>query len=331
MSVGEILRDLGRFLDECEERDGVRGVELSHGDGPEEERPLVAEIDVAFPLDGTGGLSIHAADVDSEGGIQFTFASPSGIVPAAEHDVEVDVTDASIGTDGVVTATLAASAPVDDGSGTTTRMVTSAANGSDGQPGSGRGSDVPPFRDAELLAEVYGSCDTFAEMTDEIGMDVTAETVRRYMIDHGIHEPNSYATSDTDGADDAGSDGGGATAPEAADRDTGGSETDDPTTDGTGTGDPNTPAGADAEQVVLADGIGLPDDVTAETLIETVQRSNTILEVKQDIGIERQDALEMLQELNLIDLVIGRLTTETGRDISREEVIERLREASATA
>jgi hypothetical protein len=87
----------------------------------------------------------------------------------------------------------------------------------------------------------------------------------------------------------------------------------------------------DSEQVVLADGIGLPDDVTVETLIETVKRSNTIYEVKQNVGIERQDALEMLRELNLLDLVVGRLATEAERDISREEIVDRLREASTTA
>ncbi len=49
----------------------------------------------------------------------------------------------------------------------------------------------PPYRDPECLAAVYDSEDTFAEMTDALGVDVTPQTVRRYMIDHDIHEPRS--------------------------------------------------------------------------------------------------------------------------------------------
>jgi hypothetical protein len=86
----------------------------------------------------------------------------------------------------------------------------------------------------------------------------------------------------------------------------------------------------DSTPAVVADGIGLPDDVTVETLIETVKRSNTIYEVRRDIGIEHDDALEMLRELNLLDLVVGRLATEAERDISHDEIVDRLRGASAT-
>jgi hypothetical protein len=111
------------------------------------------------------------------------------------------------------------------------------------------------------------------------------------MIDYDIHEPNSYDTADdTEEATDA----------------------------------------TEEEPVVLSDGVGLPEDITVEELIETVKGSNTIYEVKHDMGVDRQDALETLRELNLLDLVVGRLATEAERDISREDVVERLREASAS-
>ncbi|MFC6962460.1 hypothetical protein ACFQL7_09030 [Halocatena marina] len=159
-------------------------------------------------------------------------------------------------------------------------------------------------------------------MPDELGMDVTAETVRRYMIDYGIHEPNSYNTATTDDSDD--------TLPEP-DTDADVDSKPDTTTET----DQDTPAPATASDegdlqtpVVVADGIGLPDDVTVETIIETVRESNTIYEVKRDIGIERENTLDMLRELNLLDLVVGRLATETEREISREEVIERLRHSA---
>jgi hypothetical protein len=309
MSVGETLRELGAFLDECEEEGAVTDVELvtdgEGGDGG----PLSAEVQVEL-AGSDGALSLQGATVDAEGGLRVAFESATPLLPAADHEVDVEVTGATFGTDGAVRATLSASVPVDeddvdpDPTGPDTGPTEGDRDGSD--PFYGR--DVPPFRDPDLLAEVYASCDTFAEMTDEIGMDVTAETVRRYMIDHGIHEPNSYDTADPTGTD--------ASAAAPGERDDGGGVEE---------------TAVDSEQVVLADGIGLPDDVTVETLIETVKRSNTIYEVKQNVGIERQDALEMLRELNLLDLVVGRLATEAERDISREEIVDRLREASTTA
>ncbi|WP_318570830.1 hypothetical protein [Salinigranum marinum] len=214
---------------------------------------------------------------------------------------------------------------------------------SHGKRGGGDRS-VPPFRDPELLAEVYDSCGTFAEMADTLGMDVTAETVRRYMIDAGVHQPNSYDTKGNAGGPTAdGDEDGGTEERENTERDGGvdsdaGTEaevTPEPeggpaTADGSEPEDePGTDAGA-SEPVVLADGIGLPNDVTVETLVETVKRSNTVYEIKRDIGVDREDAVEMLRELNLLDLVVGRLATEAERDISRAEVVERLREASAT-
>jgi hypothetical protein len=51
--------------------------------------------------------------------------------------------------------------------------------------------------------------------------------------------------------------------------------------------------------------------------------------VTQDVDMDRHEALEMLQDLNLLDLVVGRLSTETDRHITREDVVSRLREVSA--
>ncbi|ESS12727.1 MAG: hypothetical protein A07HR60_00426 [uncultured archaeon A07HR60] len=69
--------------------------------------------------------------------------------------------------------------------------------------------------------------------------------------------------------------------------------------------------------------------MTIDALIETVRTSNTIYEVKQEIDVGRDDALELLRELNLLDLVVGRLATEGERDLSRDQIVDRLREASA--
>lgn len=338
MSLGSALRELGGFLDACRADGTVSSVELSgRGDGAS--RILTAEVVLAAtPMqgaEGTATLSLAETDVAADGTLRLGFESTAPVLPTAEYDVAVDSTVASVAEDGTVTveatvaiptgettpaepadatertaAAVTAGGAADDEHGTTaagetdpapeaTADADSAAEG----PLAGRDRDVPPFRDRELLAEVYESCDTFAEMTDALGMDVTAETVRRYMVDHGIHQPNSYDTGESDETET-------------------GASTVEPEAEPEPEPAPTPP--------VVADGIGLPDDVTVETLIETVKRSNTIYEVRRDIGIEHDDALEMLRELNLLDLVVGRLATEAERDISHDEIVDRLRQASAT-
>jgi hypothetical protein len=54
---------------------------------------------------------------------------------------------------------------------------------------------APEYQDPERLAAVYDKYDTFAEMRDALEVDVTSQTVRRYMIEHGIHEPASTTGS----------------------------------------------------------------------------------------------------------------------------------------
>ncbi|MFB6296677.1 MAG: hypothetical protein ABEH66_07570 [Halobacteriales archaeon] len=313
MSVGEALRDLGSFLDECEDEGTVSRVELSDDAGAGS--PLTAEIEVELrgtgSEGGSGAVSLRDASVDSGGGLVLGFESAGSVVPAEGHEVDVRVVDATLDRDGSIGVTLSASTAVEGGA-PSDRTSPDHSEETGTRSNAPVDRDVPPFRDADLLEEVYASCDTFAEMTEEIGMDVTAETVRRYMIDHGIHEPNSY---DTDGDPDEGVATGDRGDPEAPEIDA---------EDGDSAGD-------EPDHVVLADGIGLPENVTVETLIETVKESNTIYEVTRNIGVDRQDALEMLRELNLLDLVVGRLATEAERDITREDVVARLREASATA
>jgi hypothetical protein len=327
MCIGDALRELAGFLDGCEGEGHVTGVGLVERHDRGGSREVSAEVELSVSPSGTGevGLGLREASLDGDGRLGLAFESLDPVVPAPDGRVEVEPTHAALGPDGTVTVTLTATVPAGEGTGAGTDgagtdtpttdggptagergRVEEERKGAGGPPATDRERDVPPFRDPDLLAEVYESCDTFAEMTDAIGMDVTAETVRRYMIDYGIHQPNSYDT------------GGGAEDPDAADAE--------------GDAEPRTPdADEDGSPVVLADGIGLPDDVTVETLIETVKASNTLYEVERDIGVEREDALDMLRELNLLDLVVGRLSTQDRREIGREDVVERLREASATA
>ncbi|PSQ58835.1 MAG: hypothetical protein BRD23_05855 [Halobacteriales archaeon SW_9_67_25] len=293
---------MAAFLEECEQAAPVADVDLVECN--ERETGLAADVELSLgqPSPDGDAMSLCATSLNTDGTLRLGFETAEAVLPVADHDVEVEPQGATLTTGGTVRVELSAFVPAGDASpdaGSAATAVspdvepsTSAATARDATlAGTERDREVPPFKDPDLLAEVYESCETFAEMAEILEMDVTAETVRRYMIDYDIHEPNSYDTTD-----------------EADDASTAGEE----------------------EQVVLSDGIGLPEDITVEELIETVKGSNTIYEVKRDVGVGRQDALEMLRELNLLDMVVGRLATEAERDISRDDVVERLREASAT-
>ena len=365
MGVSNALRKLARFLEACEaDERTVSDIEFETDPDSERSSRLTAAIELSLstrPSDREDEpLVLDAAGVTEDGTLRLAFES-STVVPAAAHDVAVDVTNATVNADGRVAVTLVASVRTDgqpetDAIATDERVAETVDERTNGQRDSARGDGVrmqvagngtrtstddgetavdgetnesaasptgrssrrvPPFRDPELLAEVYESCDTFAEMTEALGMDVTAETVRRYMIEHGIHQPNSYNTSGSTEGEEAGS----------AGNERRGS-TDDEQAESTDDGKTRRTDG-DRAPVVLADGIGLPDDVTVDELIETVKRSNTIYEVTRDIGMDREEALTMLRELNLLDLVVGRLA-EAERDISRDDVIDRLRQVAAT-
>lgn len=52
-----------------------------------------------------------------------------------------------------------------------------------------RTPELRPYDDIPYLQALYDRCDTFAEMGERIDMDVSSETVRRYMIQAGVHVP----------------------------------------------------------------------------------------------------------------------------------------------
>lgn len=388
MGIGGTLRTLGRFLDACEAHGSVTEVEL-HETGDDSDVPISAAIDIEVPIckpsNAATELTPSETTLRPDGTLAVTYESEGPRLPLDDHDVDVDITEtthvdrtttvrlrATVATEPSATDATEPSAtddsprtgldPAQDPTTKSTIAIT--VGGGDSQttdetestPPSQSPSerDVPPFRDTALLREVYESCDTFAEMPDALGMDVTAETVRRYMIRQGIHEPTTYNTSanedddvTTAGADTAGSKGTATSADTAsgddenANRtiDTESNRSDDAEVDPAKGDDSSTLTTDEADRgstndveppAVLADGIGLPEGVTIDTIVEAVQTSNTIYEVKQGIGVEREDALEMLKELNLLEFVAGRLATEAEREVGREQIIARLREQADT-
>lgn len=340
MGLCSPLRELADFVEEIE-RSGREVTSLDFPDPLTGETELSTEIELALPFgEATGdrdGLSFGATDIEPDGSLRLELETAEAVVPSTPDDVEVEIRRTAVRPDGKVAVALSVSvsddvvseptdAPAtspnggsptsrdDDASGADPNDDTSAPSPSSVRPdtastarntgesetgSSAADGDVPPFRDRELLAEVYESCETFAEMTDALDMDVTAETVRRYMIEHDIHEAATYDTT-TDGEEETPSDGPTAAEPDARD-----------------------------SPVVLADGSGLVEDVDIDTLIEVVRESRTIYEVKQKIGLEREDAVDMLRRNDLLDLIAGRLAEHGRTEVTREEIVDRLREGSA--
>lgn len=378
MAIGGPFRELGGFLDACEQGAcEVRRVQVQDAGDGSGTASMAADVELVLDPEESAGNeapSLCSPRIGADGTVRFALESTRELVPVAEYDVTVELLSATVEAnegarvsicvepttddrDAVARAPLSAverdsadvetdrsngRAPTANGTtrnGTTEGPVDENRRDADRDLGRDRDRELPPFKDPDLLAEVYDSCDTFAEMADAIDMDVTAETVRRYMIDFDIHQPNSYRTgqnADSEPADSvaSGVDGAVDGQSENPEGETAGGNRASarPTSESDSLPGPASGAAdsGDADPVVLSDGLGLPDDVTAETLIETVKRSNTIYEVTQDIDLDRQDAFEMLHDLNLVDLVMGRLATEAEREITREEIVDRLRAASAT-
>lgn len=286
MSLSTSLRRLGRFLEECE---GRPPISVRPGSVSVTESDARATIELA--LDGASGSSIRLHDAGFEDDALALTLDTADALPTAD-DVNLALADVTFDSTptAVVTATVpaasAARAPADD-------PVAS--------PADVRDPDVPAFRDEPYLAALYARHDTFAEMADAIEMDVADETVRRYMIEHDIHSPDSYGTT-SDEAD---------ATPSAA------SDTE------------SAVAGEDAAPELLADGMGLPESVAVDELVDAVNAAETVREVGDALGLERMDAFELLKDLDLLECVLGCLDATDGREVNRDRIVARLREAAA--
>lgn len=174
----------------------------------------------------------------------------------------------------------------------------------------------PPYKDPDRLREVYDACDSFAEMTEALGVHVTPETVRRHMIEFGIHEPRSRRTngSERDTAETSAPDGEEERVVDRPSGPTAGAPGEDP--------DPGNATAVEFDPET----VGLPDGVSAEDLKSAVRTSRTLHEVGRKLGIERERAREVLQALDLLECVTGRLA-DADRDLSDAELDDRIRTA----
>lgn len=188
-----------------------------------------------------------------------------------------------------------------------------------------RDESVPPYEDTAYLQALYDECDNFTEIAERIQMDVSSETVRRYMIEADIHEPNTYDTSSDDADETA--------EPESEDDTTGDAEAsvnDEAATPATpeSSGPAEESVRSLPDEQLVTDGLGLPADVQVRDVADAVVDSDTVYEVQRSLRLERGQTRDLLEELNLLDLVLRRLADEPDHVVSYETVAGRIRQCT---
>ena len=276
MTVSDSFRELADLIDRLE-ADGFDVIEITGPDGSTRvEETLDVRLTVQLP--GFDGVS---------------------------DDDRIDITpvDATMTGDGRMTIDIEVSIDLAEAAGASAEAEMSGASADDT-------ADEPAYKDPDRLRTVYDEHDSFPAMKEALGVDVSAQTVRRHMIDHGIHEPATSVATEED--DREGSD-----AEESADEETEG--TTDPSVDDPEAGDVET---------TIADGIDLPEGTSLDDIKETVLGAQTIHDVQARLNIDRERTRRLLTELDLLDLVSGRLTDEADRSASMDEIDQRIRESA---
>lgn len=155
--------------------------------------------------------------------------------------------------------------------------------------------DVPYYKNYDLLAGVYEEYDTFAEMTEALDVDVTPATVREHMVNHGIHPTVSDDEEGGDGADE-----------DTAELEAGGDDV--------------------GSATIEADGYGLPESITMDSLVHAVRESRTVYEAQTTLGLDRSTTRNLLTDLDLLDFVTSRVAADRSTEL--EDVVDRIHAAS---
>lgn len=179
-----------------------------------------------------------------------------------------------------------------------------------------RDESVPAYDDTPYLRRLYDTSETFADMSRRIDMDVSAETVRRYTTEAGVHSPTSYGTADEASDSAEGADTGGDVG------ESGGAAGSDP--------DPEESAALPDEQLV-ADGIGLPEALTLHDVVDAVVDARTVHEVQRALDLEYDRTRQLLTQLNVLDLVMGRVSGDAGPAVTVGVVADRIRQCAPDA
>lgn len=269
-----------------------------------------------FPPDTVEDMTISAADMTSDGTLDIEFVAT--LNSAEMNDMSTDERAVEID------------------------------NGNQKVQIQSQSSKTPAYKDPELLKEVYESCDTFPEMRQALDVDVTAETVRLHMVEHGIHEPGSGITetrengsraeSQNHNGKEATTDYGEKTTPGSNGHDEQAASKnghDKQTTPGVNghSDEVQTSASKEATEtdsettavdVNSVEGVDLPERVTIEDIVEALKNARTIHEVEIKLDVDRADARELLKKFDMLDTVMGRLKEPTDHDVTTEEIKQRV-------
>lgn len=276
MTVGDALRALAAAVDAIDET----GVEVVAA-APDETREgeVLADLRVRVPTE-TGADSASSDEASAD-------APPGGRADAPPNERAEASTDASGDA-----STDERDADADDAPGVAC-TVAGCTEQFDTEHGMrihrSKTHDRSAVDDREALEAVYEAHDTFAAMREALDVDVSVQTVRRRMIDHGIHAPG-----------------------------------DDLTTKSTGDAAPES---AETDATERADGpaldVDLPPGVSAADLRAAVEEATTLYEVQRRLDLDRAVARELLSELGLLELVHGRVADQHRREELKQGLEER--------
>ena len=164
------------------------------------------------------------------------------------------------------------------------------------------------------------------------------------MTDAGVHTPASYETtnrtSESSGgtASDAASDASVATestagtesvtAPEPEpDAESAGESAPATSRGSLADGDRGPPASLPDEQLVT-DGIGLPEALTLHDVVDAVVDARTVHEVQREVCLEYDRTRQLLTQLNVLDLVVGRVSGDPDQRVTVDVVADRIRQCA---
>lgn len=329
MTIADAYRRLGAVLSGLESQ----GIDVAAvtPDETEDAEPLVVDLRITVPADKDAPEvrlegSPPPQEVGADGGTRAASASapestPSSTESAPEPGSESEQTgEAAGGPAGDATdeefpcAESGCSAGFDSAAALTVHRFAAHDR-----------PEGPLHQHEPALRAAYEAYDSFSSMTDALGVDVTAQTVRRNMMKAGIHTPETDAdeaddgesasgergADDTSGADDAVQDSASSTTEEQ------------PVTDGSGSVAASAPAEASPEPPGESEAAAepgtdpaeesLPDGVTVEGLREAVVEGGSLRAVARELDRPSGEVRTLLDELGLLEQVHGRVATRPDR------------------
>lgn len=204
--------------------------------------------------------------------------------------------------------------------------------------------DVPVYRDPHALRDAYEAHDSFPAMREALGVDVSAQTVRRHMIRHGIHDPTAATDDEAAETGDPTDDQANAsepateiaedstTGPESAETERGDTpgdhasdEPDEADDSATTDDDPHIPESAPLVETLPSD-VTAPADVTLAELKDAVRTADTLYDIQQQFDLDRTQARDLLGYLDLLELVHGRVATKREREELKAEIDSRIQQ-----